>query len=869
MIGYIEKILNNFEIKKHDTLLKGRHAFKKEMENKTDEELKNLLVSIKEEKLTESKIQSKTIQAISELSKRFFGLDPYDSQIRAALVLTKGQIAELGTGEGKTLSIVIAIILNFLRNEKTHIVTANSYLVERDQSFSENLFNFLGIKTIALSSEMPFELRKIVYTYDAVYSTSALLAFDYLNNNRIVVPELEFKEVRDCIIIDEIDFVLIDEARTPIVLSSTAEAEIDLYRVFQDIQTDFKGCLKNSDEKGTTEYENAHFLYNEETVQLTDNGFKLLEEKLIEKRLVENVSEIYEASGFSYITYLEKALRANHLLKENVSYIMVNGQITPINTQTGRPQVGNRFSGGVHQALEAKMGLDIKPDSQTIGQTTLQNYFGKYKKLSGTTGTAATESAEFKEFYGLRVLPLSPSKPSQRKDYGDMLYLNKNARNLAILEKTKENISVMRPTLIGTQTLDESEAVAALFEREGIHFNLLNAKNHEKEAEIVANAGRIGSITIATNMAGRGTDIMLGGNKDMLFGHVSGEERIEKEKSWQEEHDKVVSVGGLSVIGVARAMSRRLDNQLIGRAGRQGDPGETQFYLSLEDVLFQNMPTAHLQANWQKTSPVEGLSFPMLTKLVRDAQKNYEGLNFGARKNLFKFDSINAQQREIFYEWRKNILSRDGFSDLFEKYLKSVLNGIISTNRNAEDFLANDFVEMEKDYERLLGEKIDMRELCKTHSLDDDEDFVGFVVNALTESYKEKMTAFVDEDKTKIERNLLLKTMDESYAEILSDLDAMRSSTGLRAYAQKNPFDEYQQEALEMFENLVKDVKSDFCQLLLKLSPYSYLRNQEDDLDEKESTNTTVDFRVKKFIRNPKPNGVPYKIGGYLPSIGV
>lgn len=874
MIGYIEKFLNALEIKKHDSLLKGRLSFVKGFELKTNEELKQIIIAEREKKQVGNyeKTSPEIIQAIAELSKRFLGLDPYDSQIRAALVLSNGQIAELGTGEGKTLSIVIATILNYSKSRKTHIVTANSYLVQRDQEFSAELFEFLGLKTIALTPELPFELRKTIYDYDAIYSTSAQLAFDYLNNNRIKIKDLEFKEVRDCIIIDEIDFVLIDEARTPIVLSSSADVSVETYTLFQEIQKDFKGEKKNPENQGTTEYENAHFLYKDDSLELTDKGFKLLEEKLVEKRLVSSVSEIYEDSGFSYIGFLEKALRANHLLEQDVNYILMNGQITPINQQTGRPQIGSRFSGGVHQALEAKLGVEIKPDSQTIGQTTLQNYFGKYKNLSGTTGTAATESAEFKEFYGLRVLPVQPSKPSQRKDLDDLLFLDKKSRNAAIVKKTRENLTTGRPTLIGTQTLDESEALAALFEKEGISFNLLNAKNHEKEAEIVANAGRLGSVTIATNMAGRGTDIMLGGNKEALLENVSPEEKESSLAKWQKAHDEVVEVGGLSVIGVARALSRRLDNQLIGRAGRQGDPGETQFYLSLEDVLFQNMPVSHLRSNWEKNDVSAGLSFPMLTKLVRESQKNYEGMTFASRKNLFKFDAINAQQREIFYEWRKKILSRNKFEDIIEKYFRSVLNDIISINRNAEDFLANDFEEMEKDYERLLGQKIDIRDLCKTHKLEDDEDFVDFVVNALVENYNEKMTAFEAEDKSAIEKDLLLSAMDENYAETISSLEGMRGSTSLRAYAQKNPFDEYQKEALEMFGNLVKDVKSDFCKLLIKTSPFSYMRNNEKSEAEKTDSvenKKTFDMTPKRYKRQPSPNGVPYKLGGYLESVGV
>lgn len=767
---------------------------------------------------------TKALYHISKLSQRYFGLTPYKSQLKAALVLDSGQVAELATGEGKTLSVVIATLLNYIKGGKTHIVTANEYLVERDFEFSKALFEDLGMKTALLGVEKTMEEKIGNYSIDVLYSTSKGLVFDYLNNNKVRFKEMAFDEVYDMVIIDEIDFVLIDEARTPIIISGSVETDVEKYKLFNDIQKDFKGYKKKPDELELPE--DVDFIQGQHSIELTDQGYQKLELELKSRGVMTEAENIFDGEGFSYISYMKQSLRAVHLLKENIDYIMTEDHgIVLINPQTGRPQPGRRFSEGVHQALEAFKGVEVQQDSKVTGQTTLQNFLKKYNKLAGTTGTASTEEIEFKEFYSLKVLPIAPNKPSKRKDLNDILFYSDKERNASILLKIKENLEDGRPTLLGTQTLEASEVVAKLLDENNIKYNLLNAKNHEKEAYVIANAGKTGAITIATNMAGRGTDIMLGGNKDYEIQRLQEEGLSDQEAvaQWESQNKAVVESGGLSIIGVSRGFSRRLDNQLIGRSGRQGDQGETQFYLSLEDDLFGGMSLDYLKSNWSKENQDQGLTFGFLTKVVREAQKNVEGQSFNQRKNLFKFDSVNSEQREIFYEWRKKVLDRTDYSSIISNYHTLAVKNIVISNLEAEEFFANDLTNMESDFEKILGKKVDIRAMSKEHDLEDEDDVVDFISNVLIDAYNEKMKVLSSEEKSYIEKEHLLKAMDENYAENISNLETMRSSTSLRSYAQKNPLDEYQQEALEMFSNLVKDVKSDVVVGLINFNPEAFL----------------------------------------------
>lgn len=826
MLENVSKFLKKVETKKYEKIA-NKVAIQMSKDNYSKEASIAELLSIKSSK-NNNIDYVKALTHISNLSTIYLGLKPYKSQIKAALVLDAGEIAELATGEGKTLSVIIATILNYIKDGKTHVITANEYLVERDYELSKELFSALNMTSVLLGSESSFAEKKDTYTSDVVYATSKGLVFDYLYNNRVRSADMEFEENYDMVIIDEIDFVLIDEARTPIAVSGSIETDIEKYKTFAEIQKSFKGYKRKGEEKNFPD--DVDFIENKNTIEITEKGFEKLELELRSRGIMLEDENIFDGNGFSYISDLEKALKAAHVLKENIDYIISDEYgIVLINPQTGRPQPGRRFSEGVHQSLEALKGFEIQADAKNLGQTTLQNFLKKYKKLSGTTGTAATEELEFKDFYGLKVLPIEPNKPSKRVDLSDVLFFGDKERNQAVLDKIRSNKENGQPTLIGTQTLEDSEKIAELLSSEGIDFNLLNAKNHEKEAYIIANAGKTGAITISTNMAGRGTDIMLGGNKDYETNRLmeDGYSKEEALAQWEKQNQEVANAGGLSIIGISRDFSRRLDNQLIGRSGRQGDKGETQFYLSLDDMLFQNMNLDYLKSNWSKGDRQQGLNFGFLSKIVREAQKNIEGMSFNQRKSLFKFDSVNSEQREIFYEWRKSLLKIEDYSKLISRYYESVIKNIVMSNLETEEFFANDFSNMELDFEKILGQKIDIRELAKSKELEDAEDVIEFISKSMFEMYNEKMQIMDADERLLFESSSLLHAMDLNYAENISNLEVMRVSTSLRSYAQKNPIDEYQKEALEMFSNLVKDVKNDFISGITQFSPEKYLANKE------------------------------------------
>lgn len=817
MLKRINNGLKKIKMKKYDNLIKNCNNI--DFTNKKNEDIKEILLNTKK--------QEERLAAISELSFRFLQLRPFNSQLKGSLVLYDGNIAEMKTGEGKTLSIIVTLILNFLEGKNAHVVTANDYLVERDYSLSKPLFEFLGIKSARLIDGQELLEKQDVYKNDIVYSTSKNLVFDYLYNNRFTDEKFKFNEKRDFVIIDEVDFVLIDEARTPIILSGILETDKELYKTFQLIQSHFVGKRK-IDENAEID---PDFIYDDDVIEITDKGLDLLEEKLIDAKLISTKEELYANNGVKYIKSLERALKVNYQFKEDIHYLKENGEIVIINLQTGRPQRGRRFSDGIHQALEAKENFEIQNDAKALGQTTLQNYFKKYNKLSGTTGTALTEELEFREFYNLNVYEIETNKKMIRIDSNDLLFLNKTYMYKALIKDIKNNIEKGAPTLIGTQSVSESEEIAKRLRVEGIQFNLLNAKNHEKEAYVIQQAGKSGVVTIATNMAGRGTDIMLGGNKDVEIENFLLENASKTKEDaieiWKEEHDKVIDAGGLQVIGVGRSESRRFDNQLIGRSGRQGDVGFTKFYLTIEDQLFANMNTNLLRSQWEKENKEVGISFGLLTKIVRESQKAYENNSFNMRKSLLQFDNINTTQREIFYDWRNKIVSSSDLSKITQNYLFDVIQLIVKNNITNESFYANNFDLIDSDFENILNLKIDSKELSLENKIEDDEELIETINKYLLTSIKEKMAVLSKEDTLMLEKEFLLRVMDLLWADNISNLEQMRSHTSLRAYAQKNPIDEYQQEALEMFNNLISDVKKDYINLIIKFSPMSIQEHQE------------------------------------------
>ena len=860
MLKYYDIITKKIALNRYNFIVGSVLKMKEHYLNVPNDDLKKELLSYKNNDFKE---YIKALAIISQLSQNFFSLRPFKSQLQGSLVLNDGYIAEMKTGEGKTLVAVISLILNFLSEKNAHIVTANEYLVKRDYDFSKPLFEFLGITSSFLDSQDTLEEKQKYYKADVVYSTSKNLVFDYLNNNKFTRKEMLLKEQRDFVIVDEIDFVLIDEARTPIVLNGQLETDTQLFTDLQEIQKDFIGSHKIKDEDNDDKDPDFHYTSN--MLELTEKGYNLLEKKLIEKGLINSDFSLYHGEGFKYIKSFEKTLKVNYLFKKDVDYMVLDGVVVIINQQTGRPQFGQRFSDGMHQAFEAKENVKINSNSQTFAQTTLQNYFKKYTKLSGMTGTALTDEAEFKEFYHIRVLPIETNKPLKRIDSNDLLYLNKKAMRKSLLVDLKDNMETGRPTLIGVQSVLESEQIATLLREENIMFEVLDAKNHEREAYVIEQAGKPSSVTIATNMAGRGTDIMLGGNKDIVI-----KEYNEKNPSstyeeglefWNKEHDKVINSGGLSILGVGRNDSRRLDNQLIGRSGRQGDPGMTKFYLTLDDSLFKNIATGYLRGQWKKESEDTAISAGIISRVIRESQKTYESNGFNMRKNLLKFDNINTEQREIFYAWRRKVVVSENLDSVVEHYFKDSIDNILNMNKTRDTFLSNDLNAIENDFLKFLTIEISIRDICEKENIADQETFSEFIYNSVINDYKEKAKLIDKKEMNILEKNLLLGVMDANWTENISSLEEMRINTSLRVYAQKNPLDEYQKEALLMFKNLVDDVKRDLCLGLMRFSPLALLEQKEQyetlekerqlNLSNQNKNNINIDMSTIGFLPEP------------------
>jgi len=509
MLKYFDAFMKKMALNRYNSIVSSVKDSRGSYKNLSNDDLKKDFLKLKNKDFKEYK---EALSIISELSDRFFSLVPFDSQLQGSLIINDGMIAEMKTGEGKTLVTVMSLLLNYLLENNAHIVTANEYLVKRDYDFSKPLFEFLGITSSFIHEEQTTKEKQAVYNSDIVYSTSKGLVFDYLSNNRFKSEDMLFNEQRDFIIVDEVDFVLIDEARTPIILSGMLETDHSLYLELQELQKDFIGAHKTKE----GEHEDPDFFYTNEMLELTEKGYNLLESKLLKKGIITDKKFLYDGSGFRYIKAIERALRANYIFKANIHYLVDNDEIITINGQTGRPQPGRRFSDGLHQALEAKEGVKINNDAQSLAQTTLQNYFKKYNKIAGTTGTATTEETEFKEFYFLKVIPVKTNKPLIRIDSDDILFLSKKAMHKSLIIDLNENLKTGRPTLMGVQSVSESEGIAKLLRSENISFEILDAKNHLRESYVIEQAGKVGSVTVATNMAGRGTDIMLGGNKEIV-----------------------------------------------------------------------------------------------------------------------------------------------------------------------------------------------------------------------------------------------------------------------------------------------------------------------------------------------------------------
>jgi preprotein translocase subunit SecA len=761
---------------------------------------------------------------VREVSKRVLGMRHFDVQLIGGMVLHEGKIAEMRTGEGKTLVAPLAVYLNALTGKGAHVVTVNDYLARRDAHWMGGIYSFLGMTTGVVVPGMDFEEKRAAYLADITYGTNNEYGFDYLRDNMAFSLDQKFQRELHFAVVDEVDSILIDEARTPLIISGPAEESSDLYRRINEI---IPQLTRQQVEEGPGDYSVDEKL---KQVYLTEDGHQHIEELFVRAGLLRHNESLYDAANLSLVHHLNACLRAHALFQKNVDYIVRNGEVIIVDEFTGRTMLGRRWSDGLHQAIEAKEGVKIQPENQTLASITFQNYFRLYDKLAGMTGTADTEAYEFQQIYGLEVIVIPTNVPMIREDRGDNVFLSAREKFDAVLADIQDCHQRGQPVLVGTTSIEVSEFLSRLLEQKQIPHQVLNAKQHEREAEIVAQAGRPGTVTIATNMAGRGTDIVLGGNLQVELAALGPDidelTRQQLKQEWQNRHNRVVAAGGLHIVGTERHESRRIDNQLRGRSGRQGDPGSSRFYLSLEDNLMRIFASDRVAGVMQKLGmePGEAIEHPWVTKAIENAQRKVEGHNFDIRKNLLEYDDVANDQRKVIYNQRNELMAAEDVSDTIASLRQEVLNRTINAYIPPQSLEEQwDVAGLENALESEFELQLDIRTWLETDTSLHEETLRARVLQELERTCAQKEAQVSTPVMRFIEKKILLDTLDAHWKEHLAAMDYLRQGIHLRGYAQKNPKQEYKREAFEMFsamlERIQHDVVSQLAQLQFQAQP--------------------------------------------------
>lgn len=739
---------------------------------------------------------------VREASFRAIGLRHFDSQVLGAIALHEGRIAEMGTGEGKTLVATMPAYLNALHG-KSHVVTVNDYLAKRDSGWMAPIYEILGLSVGFIDANSGKEARQEAYASDILYITNTEVVFDFLRDNMALSVEDQVQSTLDFVIVDEADSALIDNARTPVVISGSATNDKEIYNIMNLIIADFKLQDDDNNIEGDFKVDEKH-----RQVLLTDSGNTRVEKDLAKQKLLAENTNLYDAQNIFLIHYINASLKANFLMKKDVDYLVKDNQVVIIDEHSGRAIPGRRWGEGLHQAIESKEGLTIQDESQTLAAITFQNFFRQYDKISGMTGTAQTEAQELQEVYGVAVVTIPPNKMVIREDKADVIYLQKDKKYDAIISDIAAKNKTGQPVLVGTVSINDSEMISEKLKEANVQHQVLNAKYHEQEAHIIANAGCKGSVTIATNMAGRGTDIVLGGSLDLAL--EDAEDQAKAAAEWQKQHDEVIALGGLAIIGTERHESRRVDNQLRGRAGRQGDPGETKFYLSLEDSLMRIFASEKTREFMQKIGmgSEDTISAPMLTKAIENAQRKVEGHNFDIRKQLLQFDDIANDQRKVIYSQREELLNLDDVSDIVADMRSNVVSRVLD-EYTSEDAMVEEWDV--KGLEMCLADDYAVNlDLCGW--LEEDEtvnrdSFEKKIFRAMVDSYELKEQSTGADLMRKVEKIILLQVIDQQWKEHLATMDHLRQGIHLRGYAQKNPIQEYKKESFEIFTKMLDSIK--------------------------------------------------------------
>ena len=859
-MGIFSKIFKSYserEVNRVMPIVDKINALEEEISKLTDEELKNK-TNIFKEQLAHGKtlddILPEAFAVVREASKRVLGMRHFDVQLIGGIILHQGRIAEMKTGEGKTLVATLPVYLNALDGKGVHVITVNDYLAKRDSEWMGKLYKFMGLSVGLVIAGMSPKEKQEAYACDITYGTNNEFGFDYLRDNMVIYKNQLVQRDLHYAIIDEIDSILIDEARTPLIISGRANQSSDLYKQANDFVKRLKAkVIVEEDVKDEAQEEdNEKYDYivdlKAKSASLTQKGIKKAEEYF----KLENFNDIENST---LVHHVNQALRAHGVMKKDIDYIVKDGEVLIVDEFTGRIMYGRRYNNGLHQAIEAKEGVKIADETKTLATITFQNYFRMYEKLSGMTGTAMTEEAEFEEIYNLDVISIPTNKPMIRKDLNDAIYKNETAKYNAIVKSIKESHDKGQPVLVGTVSIEKSEKLSRILSKEGIKHEVLNAKYHEKEAEIIAQAGKFGAVTIATNMAGRGTDIMLGGNSEYLAKQemrrnkvpenlieesntyydtddqeiLKAREEFKKlEKKYDEEIKKekvkVIAAGGLKIIGTERHESRRIDNQLRGRSGRQGDPGESKFYIGLDDDLMKifggDMITkVYNTIGMDENIPIEN---KIISNAVESAQKRVEGRNFSIRKNVLKYDDVMNAQREIIYKQRRQVLDGENIKENILHMIESLAEEIVLTYFGTENEINVEALDM--DIRNTFG--IDMADFIKEHS-NNSKAIIEKLQETALANYEEKEKDIGDQQLRELERVVMLKVVDQKWMDHIDAMEELKNGIGLRAYGQQDPVVKYRIEGMDMFDEMVLDIKHDVVKLLMNLRKQEEVKREE------------------------------------------
>ena len=823
---------NDRQVKKYRKIVNRINNLEADFEVLSDEELGAKTIEFRErieQGGSLDELLPEAFAAVREAGKRALNMRHFDVQMIGGIVLHKGNIAEMRTGEGKTLVATLAAYLNALSGKGVHVITVNDYLAQRDAQWMGKLYAFLGMSVGVVISGMDPLSKKQAYAADITYGTNNEYGFDYLRDNMAFSAEEKVQRELNFAIVDEVDSILIDEARTPLIISGPTNDSSELYVKFNQLI----GELERGEEAPSKEEEpTGDFTVDEKNkqVHMTEQGHEKFEAILVREGILDENDSLYSASNISLIHYLNAAIRANILFQKDVHYIVRDGKVIIVDEFTGRTMEGRRWSDGLHQAVEAKEGVGIENENQTLASITFQNYFRLYDKLAGMTGTADTEAFEFQSIYGLEVMVIPTNLEIARNDMGDLIYLSVEEKFEAIVEDVKDCVQRKQPVLVGTASIEASEHLSSALDKAGIKHNVLNAKQHEREAHIIAEAGSPGAVTIATNMAGRGTDIVLGGNLDVELSNNPDLSEVEQKKlseDWQQRHQAVLDAGGLHVIGSERHESRRIDNQLRGRSGRQGDPGSTRFYLSLQDDLMRIFASDRMAGLMKKLGMERGeaIEHPWVSRAIENAQRKVEGHNFDIRKQLLEYDDVANDQRKVVYAQRNEMMHEDDMSEVVESIREDVVASIFG-NHVPQGSLEEqwDVPALEAAVEDEFGIKMPVQQW-----LDEDDDLheetlMQRINDELVNVHKEKEALIGNDEMRRFEKYVLLQVLDNHWKEHLAAMDYLRQSINLRGYAQKNPKQEYKRESFEMFTEMLEKIKHEVVSTLAKVQ----IRSEEE-----------------------------------------